>query len=263
MKIVLAASQTAADVLTPELTANGIGVSLLPWHAGARPEGLPGEEPDAVVVCALFVDLPRRKAEEELLEFPRSVVDLARTASVKRLIYLVPEIRGLRGDVALAFKSSVVMMKRSGCASILRAGYLMGVKGIWGGRGALGGVLVPGQGHGTVGPVRAEDVAVSIKAMLEDGEREEAAIRSFDKALPLGDYLSLVSGRSLKFHLPISLWNLRSQSGGWGLEASALAAYGKVVPSENHLEELTGRTPKPLAEAVPGKVPAWLADIAS
>lgn len=263
MQIVLAASPKAADVLLPAIKARGVDAVLMPWEVGRRPERLPVEAPDALVVSAVLLDLPRSKAEEELLEFPRSVVDLARLASVERLVYMVPEVRGLRGDIALAFRSSVVMMKKSGGARILRTGFLAGTGGIWGGQKALGGVLVPGQGHGVVAPVLAGDVAAALGAVLDGDEREEAAVFSFDGSLPLGDYASLVSGRSVRFHLPISLWHLRAGWGGWGLEVEALASYGKVVPSENHLEELTGVRPRPLAGLAPGKAPAWLAGIAS
>ena len=262
MKVILAASAPAAGVLGPALRRAGMEVVHLRWRRGVRPQGLEAEGARALVVSALFLGVPAPAVEEELLEFPRQAADAARQAGLRRVVFLLPEVGGLGRRLALAVQAVAAMMGQVEGAGLLRTGFLVGVGGLWGGRRLPAGVLVPGQGHGGVQPVLAEDLAQAVRALLET-DRARARVASFREVLPLREYLSLVSGRALRVHVPVSACRLLGLAGGWGLEAEALARQGRVAVAENHLEELTGRPPRPVAELAPGRAPAWLGRLGS
>jgi len=267
-KIVLAAQGRMGALLAEHLRGEGFTVEIIDWRQGKADVRLP--EAAALVICALRLKFPGRKLSEALLFFPPRSAQAARNSGIAKIVYLVPQVRGLADDAGAALRSSIVLMRQSFNATVVSCGFL------WGAGGAVEGlrigpaVVVPGQGWGEVSPILPKDLAGAVTALLRSkpdgepaGKNGVCAVASTNEAIPLADLIELMRGGRLRLHVPVSLLRSAAAFIGNSLEERALFSGGSLVVANNDIERLISRKPLSLSELARGKAPAWLANLAS
>jgi len=274
-RVVIAAAPKVRDLIAAHLIAAGMAPSFINWSLDAPSPSVFPPGTKALIVSALRLKLPTKQLAALLNSFPRRAAEAARAAGVERIIFAVPEVRSLPDETATALRSSVIMMQRSFKAVILRTGLLLGCGGIIEGYRIGPKILIGGQGWGEVCPVNPQDFANSLVSSVNMAQEEAEektdegmqmkmlAVASSSEFLPLADFVQLHRGGVLRIHVPVSLLALVQYFSGASLEERALFGRGSLKLERNDLKKLTGKEPEPLSSFAQGKVPKWLAHLAS
>ncbi|MBN1809392.1 MAG: hypothetical protein JW909_10020 [Planctomycetes bacterium] len=262
-KLALVATEAVSGLLKNGLAEAGGRAVTIGWEEESFPvEALP-EEADALVVCALRLSAGTRKLASLLVKYPRLAAAAAQEKGIRKIIYAVPEVRGIQDETGAALRASVVMMQHKYGAVVLRCGMLRGLGGAIEGWSTGPVTIIPGQGWGMLNVLEAEDLAAGLVALArgpveENGRERSFGLASSEGGISLGDYIQLTRGGVIRLHIPVSVVGLLKSGSGESLEERALLQGGSAGVEANDSEKLIGKKADALSKFARGKVPRWL-----